>query len=739
MLPYEPSSTTGHIQLLSEPISPTLQELKTTDQKIFEKDSVRNGQCDSENRSQDTNQLLFDSESLGELYSPLKGIKEPPSSPPIRKAALTDLNVEVPLTPTQSHRPPPWNKQNLTLQQSIREVIPSIPLPVVKPEEIPSEDVDAFFEKSIAPIAVKIERSIEQEQLQEADTTQRVPVPVMDFSLPLAPWKASVSSHELNNTKEDLMAMKKIHFSKHYWPGFGETERSLQWMPFPAALGRVELYECIEHEENSDDYASIPDCVDSRTLTWKPEGLRLLDELGDSDEELEDGNFPATNDIEFLVRKRKLELQYDERETSEDDKEPYAHWRSASVNHKAFQKVPRLSPNVPSEGKEKHEIKVVQKYQEVEMETPFSAFQSLENFMRIRDKSSNKSELTAEHHFPKPQNYVQPVKTKQNDLPPPSPAPRRSVPQHVSLPLPAPKFTSPTSPITIVLSTIFLRERRLIRHIQRLFPSADFIERDFTLHSPIRHPDSKNNPTKSTSREVLANEADLILSPSTGLILTTLQKINQRSLPGQTTKSALHEHITQAAPRYERLIILVHNNNNNNNNNHNPTPTLNLDPSPSTTPTSPPLNQNDCNSLIDFTAFCSSLQAETQVIFTPSDDPEHLAPWIASLIVKHCVQGPPAIKLLQEETLWELFLRRAGLNAFAAQVVLSELKTPSEPGSRVRNACAAEEDAVEGRGGKYGLAAFVRMSVQERLDRFEALLGGGSVIRRVSRVLDARW
>ena len=749
-LPHEPSSTTGRIQLLSEPISPTLQELKTTDQKIFKNDSIRNSKCVSDN-GPNTDELLFDSESLGDLYSPLKGIKEPPSSPPIKKAAFTDFKVEVPLTPPQSIRPHPWHKQDLTLKESISEVIPCIPSPIAKLEEIPSEDIDTFFEKSIAPIAVTAERSIEQEQLQEADTMQRVPVPVMDFSLLVAPWKASASEHGLGKSKEDLMAMKKLHLSKHYWPGCGETERSLQWMPFPAALGRVELYECMEHEDITDDYTSIPECVDRDTLTWKPEGLRLLDELADSDEEeLEDGNFPARNDIESLVRKRKLELEDNENETSKDDRDPRAHWQSASVNHKAFQKVPRLSPTMPFQVNERNGT---MKYQEAEMETHFSAFESLENFMRVRDRGVNKTELTAGHHFPNPQKSVQPNKTKQKDLPHPAPAPApgRSFPQPTPLPPAVPKFIAPTMPIPIVLSTTFLRDRKLIRHIQRLLPSADFIERDFTLHPAIRQPDSKNITTKSTGRQTLANEADLILSPSTGLILTTLQKIKQRSLPGQTTKSALHEHITQTAPRYERLLILVHNN---------PLPTPNLEPSANHFPaiiptdpfTSPPLNQNDCASLIDFIAYCTNLQTETQVICTHGDG-ESLAQWIASLIAKHGVQSPGPPKLLQEETLWEIFLRRAGMNAFAAQVVLSELKAPSSQAvsdSPVQNNhTTTAEDAVWGMmpaedredGGerKYGLAAFVDMSVRERVDRFGALLGGGDVIRRVSRVLDARW
>lgn len=88
------------------------------------------------------------------------------------------------------------------------------------------------------------------------------------------------------------------------------------------------------------------------------------------------------------------------------------------------------------------------------------------------------------------------------------------------------------------------------------------------------------------------------------------------------------------------------------------------------------------------------------------------------------------LKLLQEETLWEIFLRQAGLNAFAAQAILAKLKGPEtgdiEMGPR---------DSVV----YFGLAAFIRMSLQERVHRFERLLGGRNLTERVSKVLDAQW
>lgn len=85
--------------------------------------------------------------------------------------------------------------------------------------------------------------------------------------------------------------------------------------------------------------------------------------------------------------------------------------------------------------------------------------------------------------------------------------------------------------------------------------------------------------------------------------------------------------------------------------------------------------------------------------------------------------------LLQDETLWEIWLRRAGLNAFAAQAVLGALKQPSDdrgPGLQI-------SDQV------WGLPAFVLMGAEERRSRFEGMLGGREVLERVGRVVDGGW
>ncbi len=120
--------------------------------------------------------------------------------------------------------------------------------------------------------------------------------------------------------------------------------------------------------------------------------------------------------------------------------------------------------------------------------------------------------------------------------------------------------------------------------------------------------------------------------------------------------------------------------------------------------------------------FASGFETSIDVQFVGGGD-ETLSRWLASAIVRYCLN----IDLLPEETYWELFLRRAGLNTFAAQSIIAELKAP---------------DGVDAGGpskaGLFGLTAFVEMGREERVARFEQLCGR-RVLERVSGALDPVW
>ena len=219
-----------------------------------------------------------------------------------------------------------------------------------------------------------------------------------------------------------------------------------------------------------------------------------------------------------------------------------------------------------------------------------------------------------------------------------------------------------------------MTDHKLLRHLERLLPTLQILERIYT------------DPT--------TREADIILSPSAGLHFTTLQKLKQKPLPGQPpSKTTIHPLLSSLSARYTTLHLLV----------TPPHPTYILDAS-------------DTSALNALTSHPTL--PNLRPLYLPSPDPSLVAAYTAALIVSsHHPPSPhqPHPLLLAEETYWELFLRKAGLNAFAAQVVIAQLKS-------------------EG-----GLAAFVTMAPQERVRRFGEMMGGEEVLGRVSRVLEKGW
>ena len=611
---------------------------------------------------------------------------------------MQDLKVEVPLSPRHTDQPPPWKSKSVSFREVLSEVIPDFPSLLPAPEGISSDEIDAFFDL-IEPIAVQAERSIEQEQLQEADTVGRVAVPIMDFSRPKAPW--SVTTVGGSNTKETyqemLAGIKNLHFKNQTWPVGGKVERELQWMPFPPALAKFETHESIDDDGSASRFLDRPECIDTETLTWKPEGLRIFDELADSDEEeLEEGKFPDGNDIRSLIRKRKLELEYDNEFAGSNAKT-----RADCSSHvEIFTSLietwgppdgtseipfPKQAPS--RDNAQRYQIALARpNFQE----SSFSAIDALGRYMSVRGGSLEHRKSSAKIGNSEQVELMPDPFTKEYDT-------NFAFPnaQHVQpagpAPLPHPPLEIPTDPRSFVVSTSFLSNRRLSRLVLKLYPSAEIIERDRQLPPKLEPAPMHESP------ETMSEEADITASPGTGFIWTTLQKAMQRSLPGQVSRSALRERITRIAQRYERLLVLL------------------SEDRQSSDCSIARLSDSDYEVITELTAFCSSLQDDVQVTFVAGGE-EDLARWIVAMMIKHSIVDQE-IELPQEETPWESFLRRAGLNAVAAQTVLAVLALY----------------------GGNGLTTFVKMSLEQRLAMFEMVFGGRRLLGRVSEVIDSSW
>ena len=641
--------------------------------------------------SQCSERLINDSDSLGDIYSPLKGIQDPPSSSPPTRLLVQDHKIEVPLSPPIADELPPWSEKYHSLREAITGVVPDMPILIPASESNP-EDIDTFFEQSIAPIARVAEQSIEHEQLQESDTTLRVNVPVMDFSRPEPPWEYNSVNMTMKKIADELIQQQACgELKKPYWRLSSKVERGLTWVVFSIALARVEPQERIIGDGSEAEFIRRPECVDPEKLIWKSNGLRIFDEIAESDEdELEEGIFPDGRDLASLIGKRKLELE----EEAEDIEGMSADTKRTFDIAGSRQQHRSQKPIFPM---------TTQNTSNFLQDTGFSAFNALDDYVAVRNGEMSSSIMEQPDTASSMQRHgvtmsireedpaVEPVICSTSDL------------ARESIKMPYPAFSLPHETRSFIWSTTFLQDRGLIRNILKLYPTADIIERDWTTHSQIDGVLSAEHHL-AVERNSMGDEADIIISPSTGLIITLLQKLKQRSLPGQSSHSSLRDRICNAAPRYEQLLVFVYYD----------YVTLGLE--------NENLSIEDSHALADFTAYCSNLPSDFSVTLVAGGE-EQLAHWVVASMVQHSV-ADCNFQLIQDEMPAELFLRRAGFNVFAAQAIIQAV-SGNQDQSVQRQAQA--------------LSIFVQMSLYEKLARFSRLLGGERMLGRVHSVFEARW
>ncbi|KAL8731580.1 MAG: hypothetical protein Q9166_003268 [cf. Caloplaca sp. 2 TL-2023] len=684
---FEPCSETGHLDLLSDRSSPTRQELEKVNRVICEKDAVSSVNKRYDERTSGLETRVQDHNRIGDLYSPLKDIHSAPSPPRPKRHRVAEMKVEGPLTPPASDRPAPWDRKSALVTDVLQQIDPEIHLPISEPEQISAEDIDMLFAEHIAPTAAKAERKIEQEQLQEADTTSRVPVPVMDFSKPKPPWDIAASGGTVEGQNELLRDMKETHLNLPPGRLDGHIQRDLSWKPFPSSLGRYQLQETMEDDGSLASFVAEPEALDLDTLIWKPPGLRILDDIhGSDEEELTYGVFPPAKDVKSLIKKRKFELQNSEVGSGVSGKKKTAGHREVITDGGT-----QSSETASS----REEIQP----EDSEVKSDFSAINALDKFLDLRTGKGRKFEKTQEGaDAMAPKVSVETSRPQESFV---------KIAKEPKIPTPVFQFDLLTAQASLVASTTFLSNRTVASRVQRLYPSAIMIERDFALYSleEPTHQGFRSLEIRAVSGTSM-DEADLILSPSTGLILTSLQKVKQQALPGQATRSPVRERIHRIAARYERLIVVVSR------------VAISAD---NDSCAMGDLDETDCEALASLTAYLTHLPAlgESELLLVDGGV-SVLATWIVSLMVKY--SSHTSTKLLEEETQWEVFLRQAGMNAFAAQAVLAELKVISER-----------------EGGAWGLREFLLMSPRERCRRFEGPLGGRRLLEIVGKVLDAQW
>lgn len=166
-----------------------------------------------------------------------------------------------------------------------------------------------------------------------------------------------------------------------------------------------------------------------------------------------------------------------------------------------------------------------------------------------------------------------------------------------------------------------------------------------------------------------------------------------------------------------------------------------------------PLSEPDAKAYAEFTVLvATALEGTPAECHLVGGGPRALARWVAALASREAgrhvtaatgsgaAEGAPTAAmprsgdggadgryLMGSETDWELFLRCAGFNSFAAQAVVAEMKR------------LVGDESVDGPQTGSVMARFVRMPHQERVQALQGVLGGRRMLDRVGRLLDVSW
>ncbi|KAG2162415.1 hypothetical protein JADG_002154 [Aureobasidium aubasidani] len=617
---------------------------------------------------------------------------------PLKRKRPEDFKVEVPLSPALLSSSPTKKTKIVTFSDELCTTIPDYAKPFpLGDSNSADERYDEALKKVLKASAESAVSAIENEQLTQADSTLRVEIPTIDQSGPLPPWEM-FSRNQLGfgtsiEAQQQMISMlrRETISPREVWSGVVRINRAMtRWRPFDTRLSDLPKEEITC--DDLDDFKNEE--PQDTTSGWKLDGLRILDACEDDDEAIEFADMPI-----ILERLGSTETMPEGKAWN---------WKGGPKLAAMLQPrqplfpLSRVATHTPLEGLKPHKSPA---YPQPLLGNTFSASNSLDRFMQIQTgkkaspKVSEESRLqatTSPIHIAKPTSkFTARIRDSESLQNPRSLTSKISPSMQSMMPsIHLPSLPDPVPPRTFVLSSTMFDRRALIKHIERLNPTAEYIERDFASARSLRGVSSQTSE---------ADEADMILAPGHGILLTTLQKLIQKNLPGQVTRNVVRERIVQLARRYERLIVMVHE-----------------DRAGSQ---QRPLDSRESGEIVSLVNFCAAQSHEIQVMYIPGDEIA-LAIWIVASMVRFGLNDPE-VQLLQDETSWELFLRKAGMDVFAAQVILIKLKVP---------------DSVPSPSDKrqYGLPAFVMMGEAERLRRFGGLFGGEKILRKVSMAIDGR-
>ncbi|KAF7544228.1 hypothetical protein G7046_g9826 [Stylonectria norvegica] len=515
---------------------------------------------------------------------------------------------------------------------------------------------------------------IDGERLDLSDSQLRFPVPVLSFDIPEPGWMSLLSTP---NTHFDwLQTVYPASFQLPPETPGAQLGSSLKWVPIPHGRGQVELNEKLDRLGTASRAYLTLECprLSSASYISEPRSLSIL-RISD-EEEIEDE--PSSLDCSNPLMPEESHTNIPGPASSSRINPPDSLLNGGLLlTSQSRKRKPTngSSDLLPCSNDSSTTSKLLSTFIQLQQPKRFKVAEE-----SLADRQPAPGNTT--RHQPSPQVSLS--------------GQHQSTQENRELhPAPAPEFVIPKEKCRFIISLGL--SRSVLSKLDELWPQADLVDRDFAQHNTTTWSPGSAKRKKVVSS--LSYEADISLSPSAGIIVTTVLKVKQKPLPGSTSLTPLRERLQRVSEEYESLFVLV----------------SEANPDGEYVGTQ---GTSDMAAYADFVRFCVALQAGVTVYFISGAD-DTLTKWIASLMCRFAPQSTRLGHFLESrDTTWGLFFRRAGLNVVAAQVLAGLLFSEH---------------------GKLGLARFLTMSAKERKSAYAQVLGGERVLGNVCRVLDHQW
>ncbi|EKV15824.1 hypothetical protein Pdw03_6209 [Penicillium digitatum] len=227
-------------------------------------------------------------------------------------------------------------------------------------------------------------------------------------------------------------------------------------------------------------------------------------------------------------------------------------------------------------------------------------------------------------------------------------------------------------------------------------------------------------------------EAEIILAPDAGLILTTPYELTQRYLPGhgprderfsgiQGLESPLREKIMCLMHRYALLVVLIC--------------------KPYRADASRVQNSSLTREITSLAQFCNTEGLSTTLLIPIPNHSASIVLWCFGMGRLRCELHPPEMiaNITEEESEYEVALRDLGVNPFAARLILDNIRVGGfnqDPGFDMNpTALASHEIVANPSTDSRAFDVFMNMDSFERNMKYGSVIGE-DVISRVSEVIE---